>query len=128
MVCDFATWTAGGVTVPIYETSSSEQVEWILRDSGAVGVFVANAGVAAAVESVRGTLTDLRTVWTLDAEGLNELERSGRGIDRSEVEARRTSPTSAALATIIYTPDTTGRPKGCKITHTNLLSQLKTVR
>jgi long-chain acyl-CoA synthetase len=127
MVCDFAIWTAGGVTVPIYETSSPEQVEWILRDSGAVGVFAANADVAATVESVRGTLPDLRTVWTWDAEGLEELERSGRGIDSSEVEARRTSHTSDALATIIYTSGTTGRPKGCAITHANLLCQIHNV-
>jgi long-chain acyl-CoA synthetase len=127
MVCDFAIWTAGGVTVPIYETSSPTQVEWILSDSGAVGGFVANADVAATVESVRGSLTDLRTVWTLDAGGLDELERSGRGIDPSEVEARRTSRTSDALATIIYTSGTTGRPKGCAITHANLLCQIHNV-
>ncbi len=137
MVCDFAIWTAGGVTVPIYETSSAEQVEWILRDSGAVGVFVANADVAAIVASVRTTLTHLRAVWSLDADGpqsptidtarLDELAAAGDGIDRMELEARRTSVTSDALATIIYTSGTTGRPKGCVITHANLLSQIHNV-
>lgn len=137
MVCDFAILTAGGVTVPIYETSSAEQVEWILHDSGAVGVFVANAAVAAIVASVRAPLTDLRAVWTLDADGpdtvaadthhLDELAASGAGIDRAEVEARRTSRTSDSLATIIYTSGTTGRPKGCAITHANLLCQVHNV-
>ena len=82
MVCDFAIWTAGGVTVPIYETSSAEQVEWILRDSGAVGVFVANADAAATIASVRSTLTDLRSVWILATHDLDFLATSGRDIDR----------------------------------------------
>ncbi|MEO8828375.1 AMP-binding protein, partial [Lapillicoccus sp.] len=136
MVCDFAIWTAGGVTVPIYETSSAEQVEWILQDSGAVGVFVADAERAEIVASVRTTLTDLRTVWSMDADGpisatdtqrLDELVTSGDGVDRTEVEARRTSRTSNDLATIIYTSGTTGRPKGCVITHANLLCQIHNV-
>ncbi|MDN5766032.1 MAG: long-chain fatty acid--CoA ligase [Humibacillus sp.] len=137
MVCDFAILTAGGVTVPIYETSSAEQVEWILHDSGAVGVFVANADTAAIVASVRAPLTDLRAVWTLDAvdtnppavdtQRLDELARYGDVIDRAEVEARRTSRTSDSLATIIYTSGTTGRPKGCAITHANLLCQIHNV-
>jgi long-chain acyl-CoA synthetase len=132
MVCDYAIWTAGGVTVPIYETSSAEQVEWILRDSGAVGVFVANAQAAAMVASVRATAVDLRAVWTMDpsdpeTQHLDDLAASGRELDRSEVEARRTSRTSDSLATIIYTSGTTGRPKGCVITHANLLCQVHNV-
>jgi len=132
MVCDYAIWTAGGVTVPIYETSSAEQVEWILHDSGAVGVFVSNAAVAATVTSVRGTLTELRAVWALDAtdpdtQTTDDLTTLSHDIDASEVEARRASLTSDALATIIYTSGTTGRPKGCAITHANLLCQVHNV-
>ena len=142
MVCDFAIWTAGGVTVPIYETSSAEQVEWILRDSGAVGVFVANADAEGAIASVRASVPDLRAVWTLDSLNLDSSERDAgepdaseldtsqsdtSEPDTSEVEARRTSRTSDSLATIIYTSGTTGRPKGCAITHANLLSQVHNV-
>ncbi|MGO4604206.1 AMP-dependent synthetase/ligase [Terrabacter sp. 2YAF2] len=127
MVCDFAIWTAGGVTVPIYETSSAEQVEWILRDSGASGVFVATAALADTVASVRDSLSDLRQVWSFDSADLDTLAASGRGLEPSEVETRRTSRTSASLATIIYTSGTTGRPKGCAITHANLLSQIRNV-
>ncbi len=127
MVCDFAIWTAGGVTVPIYETSSADQVEWILRDSGASGVFVATAALADTVASVRDSLTDLRQVWSFDSADLDTLAASGRGLEPSEVETRRTSRTSASLATIIYTSGTTGRPKGCAITHANLLSQIRNV-
>lgn len=127
MVCDFAIWTAGGVTVPIYETSSAGQVEWILRDSGASGVFVATAALADTVASVRDSLSDLRQVWGFDSADLDTLAASGRGLEPSEVETRRTSRTSASLATIIYTSGTTGRPKGCAITHANLLSQIRNV-
>jgi long-chain acyl-CoA synthetase len=127
MVCDYAIWTAGGVTVPIYETSSAEQVDWILRDSGAVGVFVADGHAADTVESVRDGLTDLRGVWAFDAGDLDTLAASGRGVDRADVEARRTSRLSDALATIIYTSGTTGRPKGCEITHANLVFEVRNV-
>ena len=127
MVCDFAIWTAGGVTVPIYETSSADQVEWILGDSGASAVFVATADLADTVASVRDGLTDLRQVWTFDSGDLDALAASGRGLEPSEVETRRTSRTSASLATIIYTSGTTGRPKGCTITHANLLCQIRNV-
>jgi long-chain acyl-CoA synthetase len=127
MVCDFAIWTAGGVTVPIYETSSADQVEWILRDSQTSAVFVATAALADTVASVRDRLTDLRQVWTFDSGDLDTLAASGRGLEPSEVETRRTSRTSASLATIIYTSGTTGRPKGCTITHANLLCQIRNV-
>jgi len=127
MVCDFAIWTAGGVTVPIYETSSADQVKWILSDSEASAVFVATAALADTVVSVRDSLTDLRQVWSFDAADLDTLAASGRGLEPSEVETRRTSRTSASLATIIYTSGTTGRPKGCTITHANLLCQIRNV-
>jgi long-chain acyl-CoA synthetase len=145
MVCDYAILSAGGVTVPIYETSSAEQVEWILRDSGAVAAFVADAHAAGTIGSVRSSLTDLRAVWRLHADhtekrdnadatentgdtgGLHDLVTFGRDLDRSTVQARRTSRTGDALATIIYTSGTTGRPKGCMITHANLLCQVHNV-
>lgn len=127
MLSDFAIWMAGGVTVPIYETSSAEQVDWILRDSGAVGIFVANAELAATVQSVRDGAADVRTVWIFDAGALEALAASGRDIAPEEVESRRTSRRSDSLATIIYTSGTTGRPKGCVITHANLLYEVRNV-
>jgi long-chain acyl-CoA synthetase len=127
LVCDYAIWFAGAVTVPVYESSSAEQVEWILGDSGAIGCFVASETLAALVESVRGRLPGLRATWTMDEHGMGTLSASGRDVDRAGVETRRTSITSDALATIIYTSGTTGRPKGCVITHANLLSQVRNV-
>jgi long-chain acyl-CoA synthetase len=120
-LCDYAIWTAGAVTVPIYETSSAEQVQWNLGDSGAVGVLVESAGHAATLEEVRGQLPDLKGAWQIDAGGLEELAAAGRDVPGSELEARRATITPDSLATIIYTSGTTGRPKGCELTHGNLL-------
>ena len=125
MVCDFAIWTAGGVTVPIYETSSAEQVEWILGDSGSVAVLVADRALADVVGGVRALVPGLRAVWRMD--GLQELAEAGNDLDRGEVEARRTSVAGDSMATIIYTSGTTGRPKGCVMTHANLMTEVRNV-
>jgi len=127
-LCDYAIWTAGAVTVPIYETSSAEQVQWNLGDSGAVAVLVETAAHAAQVEAGRADLPDLRSVWQLDAGDLDGLAEAGREVPQSELEARRASLTPDSLATIIYTSGTTGRPKGCELTHRNLLTVCRAPR
>jgi long-chain acyl-CoA synthetase len=121
-VCDYAIWTAGAVTVPIYETSSAEQLQWNLGDSGAVAVILESAGHQDQLEQVRGQLPDLRSSWQLDAGGLDELSEAGRDVGPEELERRRATLTPDSLATIIYTSGTTGRPKGCQLTHGNLLT------
>ncbi len=120
-LCDYAIWTAGGVTVPIYETSSAEQVQWNLGDSGAVGVIVESAEHEATLDEVKDQLPDLKGAWQIDAGGLEELAASGRDVPATELEERRKTLTTDSLATIIYTSGTTGRPKGCELTHGNLL-------
>ena len=120
-LCDYAIWTAGAVTVPIYETSSAEQVQWNLGDSGAVAVILESAGHASTFEDVRGQLPDVKSAWQIDAGGLDELVAAGREVAASELEARRAGLGTESLATIIYTSGTTGRPKGCELTHGNLL-------
>ncbi|MFG1925700.1 AMP-dependent synthetase/ligase [Cryptosporangium sp. NPDC048952] len=121
---DYAIWAAGAVTVPIYETSSAEQVQWILGDSGAVGVFVETSDHQSQVEAVRGSLPDLRQVWQIDASAVDLLTTGGREIPDSEVQTRRDALGPADTATIIYTSGTTGRPKGCVLTHKNLLFEV----
>jgi long-chain acyl-CoA synthetase len=118
---DFAIWFAGGVTVPIYETSAAEQVAWILSDSGAVGVLVETAGHLATVEEVRGGLAVLQHVWCIDEGDLDDLVDAGREVPDEEVERRRRTLDGASIATLIYTSGTTGRPKGCQLTHSNFL-------
>jgi long-chain acyl-CoA synthetase len=118
---DLAIWFAGAVTVPIYETSSAEQVRWILSNSGAVAVVVENAEHAATVEGVRGDLPKLDQVRSIDDGAVAELSAAGRGVEDAEIEERRRTLTGDSIATIIYTSGTTGRPKGCELTHGNFL-------
>ncbi|GAA1895475.1 AMP-dependent synthetase/ligase [Lapillicoccus jejuensis] len=116
---DYAVWTAGAVTVPIYETSSPDQVAWILQDSGARAVVVETEQHAAAVAQVRDRVEGLQDVWSIDGGGLDELVAAGREVPDDDLEARRRSTDRTSLATIIYTSGTTGRPKGCELTHGN---------
>ena len=127
---DVAIWFAGAVTVPIYETSSADQVEWVLGDSGAVAVVVESPAHAATVESVRDKLPSLRHIWQIEAGDLDTLTEQGSGVDDATLEERRSAANLDDLATIIYTSGTTGRPKGCELTHGNfvVLSENTTAR
>ncbi|GAA2099853.1 AMP-dependent synthetase/ligase [Actinomadura alba] len=118
---DYAVWTVGGVTVPIYETSSAEQAEWIIGDSGAKAVFVETAAHAATIGSVRENLPDLAHVWTIDDGAVGDLGERGGDVDDNVIDKRRRTRTGTDLATIIYTSGTTGRPKGCELTHSNFV-------
>lgn len=118
---NYAIWAAGAVLVPIYETSSAEQVQWILGDSGAVGVVVETPAHAETVESVRADLSGVKNVWQIDAGDLDALRASGDSVDDSVLAERRSSRNREDTATIIYTSGTTGRPKGCELTHGNVL-------
>jgi len=124
-LCDFAIWTAGAVTVPIYETSSAAQVAWILADSGAVAAFVEGERYATVVQQVRPPST--RSLWRIDGDDLTELTASGRAVPRDQVERRRRNICADDLASIVYTSGTTGRPRGCMITHGNLVAETRNV-
>nr|WP_230416386.1 AMP-dependent synthetase/ligase [Micromonospora tarapacensis] len=121
---DYALWSVGAVTVPIYDTSSVDQVRWILGDSGAVGCVVETADHAITVEGLRPDLPSLRRTWRIDAGGLIELAAQGRQVDAGEVDARRDAVTGADMATIVYTSGTTGPPKGCVLTHRNISTDI----
>ena len=120
-ILDFAIWFAGGTTVPIYETSSAEQVDWIMSDSSSVAIIVETP---AHKELVTPVLTSkVKNVWTMTENVLAQLAWAGKDIPDSEVDARRNSLTPDSLATLIYTSGTTGKPKGVQLTHGNFLAE-----
>jgi long-chain acyl-CoA synthetase len=123
-VLDYAIWTAGAAVVPIYETSSPDQVAWILSDSGATAVIVERDEHASAVESVRDQAPELRSVHVIDDGAVDQLIAAGKDVPDSELAARRAALNAESLATLIYTSGTTGRPKGCELTHANFLFEI----
>ena len=123
-VLDFAIWTAGAAVVPVYETSSADQVAWILQDSGATAIIVERDEHAEAVESVRDQAPELKSVHVIDDGALEQLTEAGKEVADSELEARRATLSADSLATLIYTSGTTGRPKGCELTHGNFLFEI----
>ncbi len=125
-VIDYAIWTAGGVTVPIYETSSAEQVEWIISDSGTVLAIVETPDHAKTVAEVKGNLPDLGEVLQIDGGAIDVLVAAGASVPEADLNARRDGMTGDTLATIIYTSGTTGRPKGCEIDHGAFLFDVMT--
>jgi len=126
---DYGIWAAGGVTVPIYETSSPEQVQWILADSGAVACVVETDAHLDNLLSVREATPELRHLWQIaptdsSPGAVAELMDLGASVPDAAVEQRRANLTADDLATMIYTSGTTGRPKGCMISHRNLYTDI----
>ncbi|ALG06112.1 AMP-dependent synthetase/ligase [Kibdelosporangium phytohabitans] len=120
---DFAIWAAGGVPVPIYVTSSDEQIQWILSDSGAVAVVAENDALQAKVESVRANTPALKQVWNIEKGAVDEVVAAGANETDEAVDDRRKAVKASDTATLIYTSGTTGRPKGCVLTHANFHSE-----
>jgi long-chain acyl-CoA synthetase len=116
---DWALWAAGAVPVPVYETSSAEQVHWILTDAAVTLLVVENAEHAATVAEVRPEVPQLRDVLVIDDGAVEQLEVDGAGVPDAELERRRRYAGRDDLATLIYTSGTTGRPKGVELTHGN---------
>ena len=128
MIADLAIMSAGAVTVPVYETSSGEQLGWILEDSEAVIAIVENDEMRSLFDTVRDRVPTCREVVTIDpAEGqpgLDRLTELGADVDDAEIDRRAEALRADDLATVIYTSGTTGRPKGCMLTHRNLCANV----
>ncbi|MFD3573933.1 AMP-dependent synthetase/ligase [Streptomyces sp. NPDC058644] len=124
---DYALWTVGAQVVPVYPTSSAEQVFWMLHDAQVSAAMVEHEDHAMTIGSVIDRLPQLRRLWQLDADAVDELHRAGQDVDDEVVNRHRRAVTPDSIATIIYTSGTTGRPKGCLISHANFMFEAETV-
>lgn len=120
-ILDFAIWFAGATTVPIYETSSAEQVDWIMSDSNSVAIIVETPAHKELVTPV--LKPQVKNVWTMTENVLSQLAWAGKDVADSLVDERRNALTPDSLATLIYTSGTTGKPKGVQLTHGNFLAE-----
>ena len=120
-ILDFATWFAGAVVVPVYDTSSAEQIDWILNDSHSVAIIVETPALAELVKTVQPAHT--RNMWTMTDDVLTVLREAGKHIGDDEIDRRRNALVPSSLATLIYTSGTTGKPKGVQLTHGNFLAE-----
>ena len=120
-ILDFAIWYAGAVVVPIYDTSSAEQIDWILNDSSTVGIIVETPALRELVQTVQPSHT--KHVWTMTEDVLAVLRNAGAQVSDDEIERRRAALGPDTLATLIYTSGTTGKPKGVSLTHGNFLAE-----
>lgn len=131
---DFAIWACGAASVPIYDSSSLSQIEWIIEDSGAVFAITEKPEHTELMRhlvlredgkpGLAGSSSQLRRILEINASGVETLRFEGRPIDDSEVDARIAATKSTDLASLVYTSGTTGRPKGCRLTHANWLGQV----
>lgn len=121
VVLDFAIWFAGGVVVPIYESSAPAQLEWILSNSESVAVFLENEGMYQRFAEVVGSLPSVKQVWRLDQDCLADLAARGANVSDETLSERSHVAKKDSLATLIYTSGTTGLPKGCELTHANFV-------
>nr|WP_206040297.1 long-chain fatty acid--CoA ligase [Rhodococcus sp. HNM0563] len=119
---DYAIWAAGAASVPIYDSSSTEQIRWILEDSGACLAIVETAAHEALFVGMPDTLGEIHRI---DGGAVDALIAAGAGIDDAELTARREGIRVDDLASLVYTSGTTGRPKGCILTHRNFLSEVR---
>jgi long-chain acyl-CoA synthetase len=127
-ILDFAILAVGAVTVPIYETSSAEQVKFVLADSGAVLIFAETDAHADKIEHLASELPELRKVLRIEGSGtaaLDALAEAGKSVEEKQLDDRLAAIMAADPATLIYTSGTTGRPKGCPLTHSNLVYEIR---
>lgn len=126
-LCDFALWSIAAIPVPIYETSSVDQVEWILADAQAVGCVVETKAHAWRLQVVRDRVPAVKHLWQLDpsddVSGIAQLVAGGRDVSDAELATRQSVLAGNVIATLIYTSGTTGRPKGCMLTHGNFVAE-----
>ena len=134
---DFAIWAAGAVSVPVYPSSSLSQMQWIIEDSGAVLAVTETRDHTELIShlvlredgtpGLQGSPSRLRRVLEINSSAIATLKFEGREIDPAEVDARIAGTDTDSLASLVYTSGTTGRPKGCRLTHRNWLAEVRAI-
>ena len=124
---DYAIWFAGATTVTVYETSSPDQIEWIVGNSGAVALVTSTSELARRYHGVADRLPECRHVYVVDDGGLDTLVEAGADVTDAALQERVDGIAHDQLATLVYTSGTTGRPKGCMVTHGNLIWEVRQV-
>lgn len=123
---DFAVWSAGAVSVPVYPSSSASQLEWILEDSESVMLIVeTDAHLEIAEETTKPAC--LKDILAIEHEAIDKLSEAGVGVGDDVVSDRLSGLRADLPATLIYTSGTTGRPKGCVLTHHNLMAEVRSL-
>jgi long-chain acyl-CoA synthetase len=118
---DFATWFAGAVLVPIYETSAPAQIQYILEDSGATGIILETPEHFTRFDEIASGVPQVTKVWQMGNGDIEKLATSGGKVSDADLEKRRSAAVGTDLATLIYTSGSTGVPKGCILTHSNFV-------
>lgn len=126
-LAQYAIWMAGGVPVTVYETSSADQVKWIMSDSGCRMVFCENDELHGVVSGAAGELPALQEVFVIDSGGMSDLAQAATEASLAELPSRIASLSHDDLALLIYTSGTTGLPKGCMLTHYNFIWDVRQV-
>lgn len=128
-ILDLALWSVGAIPVPIYDTSSHDQIDWITSDANVNRVFVETAAHAELARAVAAQEeSPLQHVHVIDDGILDELYKLGEGGDSAEVSRRTAAVKLDDLATIIYTSGTTGRPKGVRLNHFHFVHHAKGIQ
>ncbi len=125
VLLDCAIWGAGAVTVPIYPSSAPAQIEWIVADSGARILLVDNA--AQKRLTLDAHLPEGVEVLTIDEGAVDDLRRRGSDLPDEVVSEALATLALDSPASIVYTSGTTARPKGCVLTHRNLLAEVRAI-
>ncbi|MFF8370934.1 AMP-dependent synthetase/ligase [Streptomyces lydicus] len=123
----YALWAIGGQLVPVYPTASAEQLRCILNGAQVTAIVVENEAHAMTVAEACDARSRLRRLWQLDLDCIQRLMEEGTRLAEADVHRLRHAVAPDSVAAIVYTSGTTGRPRGCVITHANLAAQCDTL-